>query len=262
MSVKGLIGIALICITAIVIVVTQTGPRAVYWRSMFGTHYPDAPTRIVQRGPNGERWTYERFPKSETVGRTAPSQSHWIDRAVGRASGVVEYDRTTLILGVTGQGRTVNLAMLEISTKRRRLEREIAAAGFEYVGVAELDVRSGRRRAEGSAVVARLEVSFEQGVDVLALLSRPEFEGLGNVAAVSYLHSDINGAIAHLKEAALARAHERAATVFDGLDWRVERVEYKLERTRLRRKSKYRQVYVNVAAVLQIRGTGARLSTP
>ena len=149
--------------------------------------------------------------------------------------------------------------MLDLASKRRRLDREISAKGIQHVGIAELDLRS-RKDANRHLVVARLEVSFDEAVDVLGLFSGPTFDGIGNIAEISYRHSDINAAISHLREAALARAQERAAVAFAGLDWQVESVQYRMDHTRLKRKSKYRQMLVNVGAIVLVRGTGNRLN--
>lgn len=262
MSIKGLIGVALICTTAIVVVLIQTGPRAVYWQSLLGTHYGGEPTRIEMRGPNGEIIVFDKSGAGRPVDRSRepPAESpRWIDQVIGRSSGVIEYDRTTLVLGIWGHGPTPNTAMRDLSAKRRRLESEIRAAGYDNLGFAELEVRTDQSRGNRNATRARLEVSFEEGVDVLTLLSRPQFRDLATVSEVSYHHSDIIGAIAGLKQAALDRARERAAATFEGSDWNVESVVYKFERTRLARKSKYRLVHVSVAAVLQVRGTGSRV---
>ncbi len=216
---------------------------------------------LIMTGPQGARRKAALRPSAGVEGARPPHGGEnplWEDVVTGEAAGIVERDRSRLVIRLETAGSTAGEASQRLVAKRRELLQALAAAGHSNVDATESDLGASTTRQGAGRASVVLRIAFEEGVDFTRLMASPKFDGLGTITDMEYWMSDPQAALAGLRAAAVDRARSRAASLYHGLDWREDRIKFRDAEQMLTRPSKFRAAHMHVMAKIHVTGNGRR----
>ena len=254
MKITGLIGVGMICAAAIAVALIMTGPRAQYWKGMFGVTYPVPPTKIVQRTADGGQITYERYP-SRPVKEILPKRP-WYETVIGRAEKLFPMDRSQVVILLEAEGGDAPAAIAALQQKRTQLQEALEKVGKVPIdwNSRNLETRGTRDGRYGSKI--ELVATFNGEVDFLDLFARDELSGIGQIQASMHWLSAIDAARAEVREMALSRARARAEEMAQGGPWKVVSVDYEDWPKKLTDRWRFTSLRVSATAKVRIAGRG------
>ena len=246
----GFLGLVIVCGAAVVVALIFTGPRAAYWAAVFGIGQPQSEVRVGSTTEKGPR--FRRVPQG---GRIMVG-GELTEKISATAAMNFDADRSQVVLLVRETGASPDAAVRGLRKKRERLQNEIAAAGYEGVSYNEAELATTRldpdRRAgeELHEASTKLTATFQENVDFIDLLSRPEFAEIGAIEETAYWLSDIGGAISRVETRAADSARNQIRDNLGDRQFTVLHVDFSSPVHKRETKLRSRRVRLSVTATV------------